>query len=125
MPITSGRAFADPVAAPNESPAFLPAEPDEEEVPVPASYAPRPHEAASSKKSAPTIIPSQFGLSSPEPEPMWKPISAAWPDPPRRPQFLRGVITGVLVSALLATAFLYHTHRREVGGSLIHLLSPA
>ena len=52
---------------------------------------------------------------------MWQPISAAWPDPPRRPQFLRGVITGVLVSALMATAFLYYTHRREVGGSLIHL----
>jgi PilZ domain len=120
-PINSGSAFRDPVAAPNKSPAFPSVEPDEEEVPVPASYVARPHEAASSKKSAPTIIPSLFGLASPEPEPMWKPISAAWPDPPRRPQFLRGVITGALVSALLATAFLYHTHRREVGGSLIHL----
>src|SRR5262249_50403009 len=120
VPIPSGSAFRDPAAAPNES-AFLPVEPDEED--MPASYVPRPHEAASPQKEAPTIIPSQFGLSSPEPEPLWEPIPAAGPDPAHRPQFLRGVITGVLLSALVAAAaaFLYHTHRREVGGSLIRL----
>src|SRR5262249_22338948 len=88
VPIPSGSAFRDPAAAPNESPAFLPVEPDEED--MPASYVPRPHEAASRQKGAPTVIPSQFGLSSPEPEPLWEPIPAAGAGPAPRPPLPRG-----------------------------------
>jgi hypothetical protein len=49
-------------------------------------------------------------------------------DLPRKPKIFRllsgfsgGLVTGLLVSTLLAAAFLLHSHRRRLGESLIHL----
>lgn len=113
MPGTSDTDLAPLVAAPNESPGFRTGEHFEDVAPV--------FKAAPSQARAPTMVPSQLGLTSPDRGPIWDSIPPAQSGPVSRPQFIRGVITGILVMLVLTTAFLLHTHRREVGDSLIRL----
>lgn len=117
MPITSGRDFAPSLAAPNECPGSRAGNQCEDV--VGAFNAPHRHDAASSQTSASTVVPSLLGLTSPEPEPMWDPIPTNQSGSVSRPQFIRGVITGILITLFLTTVALFHTHRREVGNLLM------
>ncbi len=117
MPMTLRRGPATSVAPPNESSGFTTSEQIEHVVPAP--NAPRQHDVPSPKARASTLVPTALGIDFREPEDTTEQRPDLGPRPAHRAQFIRGLITGILVSVLLAAAFLFHTYRREVGGWLI------